>query len=197
MSRIFQYKDFPFLLTLLFGLLGYQLNSITDALINSPAIEYKISSKVYKTDKDMVFSDNECTVTNLSNSKSFDRLKVDFTYPKNVKAILDLKSPEIIAVKPSSLHGDTIPHSEADMIVFRLGKLQPGFQYKLLYKTQYLKDVENPHPDLNLTTDNTVRLLESSFTTWLIKNYNSISVILSVFWALLIIIYLIKFKPTI
>lgn len=96
MEKLFYTDKLPVLLTLLLGLLGYQINTLTKTVLDSPAIEYSMIKK--ETTKNNILR-YEFTIHNISSIKSFKELTINFMFAETSK--IKIFNPDIIVVNPS------------------------------------------------------------------------------------------------
>lgn len=191
MKGILGHKEFPFILTLLFGLLGYHINEITKSILSSPSIEYDFKVTESKNINDTAYKSYEYVITNITTDKSFNNLTINFESKNNSQKIFN---PATIAIEPSSLHFITPESLDKRLLVYEILTFQPGDKYKLTFQSiSQLKDVDS-NPSLYLTSTNTVRIIRTSFITWLVKNYIIVNTILLTTWIMLILLYLFKLK---
>jgi hypothetical protein len=187
MKKIITLKDFPFLLTLLFGLIGYQVNNITDNILNSPSIEFDLSVRNSEKRGDEIYKSYECVITNITNNKLFKDLTINFKRTKN--SSLKIYNPKMTPLPPSSQHYIDPESLDKKILIYTVLKLQPGDKYRLNFETKSKIDSANDHPEIFLTSNDPVRITEKSISTWFVKNFNLINLILIIFWTILIIIY--------
>lgn len=190
MNKIFTAENSPFLLTMIFGLLGYQLNVLVKEVTESPAIEYRFETIEKRDSLNKIFRNIECTITNITSQKSFKNLTINFLFDEFSSD--QIFNPDVTVVTPSSLHNIDFDELDSIIVEFRINKLQPTFQYKLRFST--ISSVGNEEfPLLFLTTEDTVRIIEGNTQTFVTKNITTINLSLIVFWILLASVYLIKY----
>lgn len=182
MQKLLYIDKFPVFLTLMLGLLGYQINTLTKTTLDTPTIEYKNTDK--KLSENNIYH-YEYTIQNISSTKSFRGLTINFMFKESSKN--KLFSPDIIVVNPSSLHNIETDEQDSLIVEYRIKHLQPNQTYKLLFNATI---ENNEHPKIFLTTDASVRLVNGSFSTWLVKNYVFVNIFLVVFWVITIMVYL-------
>lgn len=189
MKKILKLNEFPVLLTLLIGMLGYQLNDIAKSMLNSPTIEYVFKTIKSKPDGKYSIDSNICTLTNISNTKAFRELTINLKFPSSSNnKIFD---PELNVISPSSLHHkEAIPDVDSTFVTYELPRIQPGFQYEFFFKTKVPKAEAGVMPKVYLSTTDTIRIVERSFKTIIVANYLLISSLLVLFWTLLILGYI-------
>lgn len=184
MQKLLYIDKYPVFLTLLLGLLGYQITALSKTFLESPTIEYKntksefIESGVHKY---------EYTIQNISSTKSFRDLVINFMFDETSTA--KIFSPAIVVVNPSSLHNIEFGSQDSLIVEYKIQHLQPGQKYRLLFSA-----VKNPgdEPRVFLTTNDTVRLVNSSISTWVVRNYIGINILLMFLWAVSVVIYVIR-----
>jgi len=180
----------PYLLTILFVALGWTISQITTDLTKSPILEYKQCKKVMANK-----TKHAIAITNISLEKVFSNLIFKLR-PEAGSGVICLDSPEMIAPPPTELksptqqkEGEGFQEPECingEYAEYSLPKLQPGATIQIVMNTD--KDVD---VNLYVWSENSVRLVESSFLTWAAKNRFGLLICLICVWALLIIIYLI------
>lgn len=185
------YTDkFPVFLTLILGLLGYQVNTLTKAVLDAPSIEYKNTKKELTASNTFLY---EFTIQNISSTKSFKDLTFNFMFDE--MSTMKIFSPDIIVVVPSSLHNIELNSQDSLIVEYKIQHLQPNQLYRLQFKTNHTNN-EKESPKIFLTTNDTVRLVSSSFSTWLVKNYVLVNLLLVSFWIVTIVIYIFKISKT-
>lgn len=187
MNTIWKAKEVPYLLTLLFGALAFQVNTIVENITSTPIIQYDYEIEREEAKGDLTERYVKCSIENISSVTSFKELSFKFRYLSGAKT--QIHTPKYRVISPSSIQ--TIEVNEAlNMIVsFKVGHLQPGQKYEFFFTT--LGGADDPvFPKLFLDTDETVRLIESSFLTFLGRNYIGINVAFAIIISLIIIIYL-------
>jgi hypothetical protein len=180
----------PFVLAFLLGLLGYQINRVAEATVNTRAIEYDFEVLDEKDTSGMVERYNQCTITNITGSTSFEGLTINMMYDETSSS--SIYSPDIIPVTPSSLHNINFGELNDIIVEYNIERLQPSFLYRLTFKTLTARDAK--FPKLFLTTNTSVRLIEASMATWLAKKYLSVNFILIIIWLLLVAAYVIYIR---
>jgi hypothetical protein len=185
-------RDFPFLLTLLFGLVGYQVNNITESIQSSPSIEYCLCVTDNHVKGDTIYRDYECLITNITSNTSFKNLTINFQC--NEKNSLRMFNPQIYTVPPSSRYYEDPESLDKVFLVYKISTLQPADKYKLLFKTSILSKDINSEPSLYLTANETVRIIERSILTWIVKNFLIVNVSLLIFWFVMISLYIVMVK---
>ena len=190
MKNILGLKDFPFLLTLLFGLLSYQFNQITTSILNSPSIEYSLHQINKEQKGDTIYKNYECLINNITNDKSFKNLTINFLCTE--KSSLEMFHPEIISIPPSSRHYEEPISYDNELLKYSISILQPGDKYKMLFKSTSNSQDEKTKPSIFLTSNDTVRIINTSISTWIVKNYLSINFVLIILCVSLISIYILK-----
>ncbi len=192
MRNIFTFKEFPFFLTLLFGLLGYQISEISKNILESPSMEYsfEVTNKTIKNDT--IFKNYECIITNISSETSFKNITIDFQI--NKKDSLKIFEPNIIPIEPASIYTNKKDSVDQRLLEFKISVIQPGDRYKLTFKGIAKSNGGNLNPHLYLTSDSTVRTIKKSLKTFMIKYYIAINTILLLIWIFLIVLYLFKLK---
>ena len=177
MKKIFSISEVPFILSLLFVALGYQLNTVSDDIKEAPSLEYTINT-INTEDSSVYIID----LKNITNDKSFRNLGLNIL----------LDSANII-----NIDHDVIPPSSGDVDGYHVSSesaswhfkaFQPGDKYSL--KVIIDANTKNYNPRLFLTADeNTVQLVRSSPYTWIIEHSKGINLSLIALWIILIVLY--------
>lgn len=185
---IWKAENLPFFLTLFIGLMGFQLNQLSENFLKSPAVSYNF--KVINEDMSgsQVKRDLTCTIKNISSETSFKDLKINFWFQKHDILI---STPSITLGTLGSRHDITENELENRMIEFNIGHFQPEFEYHLNFKTISNID-EEAFPSLSFTSNQTVRFVPTSPMTWLAEHYFLFNIICIITCFLIIIIYMIN-----
>jgi len=185
--------EFPYFLTLLFGLIGYHFSEISKSILITPSIEYNRTITVGTAKNDSVKKTYEYIIRNITEDRNFQNLTINFANDDRRNS-LRIFEPKIVAVEPASNQFTSKDSVDRRIIEFKISRFQPGDEYKLLFKSISKVKDEQKLPALYLTSDGAVRILETSIKTWLVKNYIFVNSILLLVWFILIIIYLYKLK---
>lgn len=145
MKNILGIKEFPFLLTLLFGLLSYNINEITKNILGSPSIEYDYKVTETKNAQDTAYKSYEYVITNITNDKSFNNFTINFESHKNSQKIFN---PHTVAIEPSSLHFITPESLDNRLLVYEITTFQPGDKYKLTFES--ISNLHDSHSNPSL-----------------------------------------------
>lgn len=182
--NILKTEKFPYLLTILFALIGWSLTHSVDRLINSPIIEYKLKKECSGNGRKLVSYE----ITNISRDRLFENIEFKLLCKRGCKGKFlqaKLKLPPPMDISEEVEMDD-------DYVKFSIPELHPD--WKLLLTVEMSEDF---NPTLHFSSkksanDNKpIRLLRSSFETYLIKHELKIIIGLIVFWSLLIILYLV------
>ncbi len=175
----------PYLLTLVFAAIGWTTNQIWLDMTSSPIVEARRYSF------DIANGLVGFRITNLSRTEYFDSIKLRIRIKKDSISKC-IGQPLLVPIPPTDLGFSpnaerTRPKCEtAKYAQFELPRLHPGGEVEV-----YINVTERTVPDLSMNSVNAVRLIESSFETFLVKNRFSILIWLLGVWCLLIITYLI------
>lgn len=191
MNKLLLSKEIPYLLTILLILLGFQLNLLIEDSKSTPLIEYKYTIKDEIKNGNSVKKIISCRIRNLSSEESFKNLS--FVFLHDIASGGKLFDPGYIVVSPSSIQGIKVDQAQNLTVNHIIGHLQPDQEYELLF-TSILDKKKTVYPKIFLDTNETVRLIESSPFTFLIKNYFELNILVCIFWIILIIAYVLFFN---
>jgi len=185
----------PFLLTALFGVLGWTVSHLVDDVTKAPVIEYSpLSDVVLDSDHLPVYckppgakkavSIQGYRITNISRDRFFVNLSFLVLPQERTQEFVGVRLvPEPPAYLDSNLAQESCLPKAAKFI---LPKLLPGWEYRLL--------IWVPQPmttSLYFTADaQPVRLLQSSFETYMARHEASILLWLTGLWLALALVYL-------
>lgn len=181
--NILKTEKFPYLLTILFALIGWGLTHSVDRLINSPIIEYKLKKE---------FSENggktvSYEITNISRDRLFENLEFKLLCKRGYKGkFLKAKSKPF---PPMDLPEEVEFGDE--YVKITIPEFHPDWKFILTVKMS-----EDFYPTLHFSSKNSatgnkpIRLLQSGFETCIIKHELQIIVGLIALWLLTIVIYL-------
>lgn len=175
----------PYLLTILFLALGWTITQVSTDLAKSPIIEYQSCKKIHTNETEHIF-----TITNISSGKLFTNLKFTLR-PEDTTDTKCLGEPKMIIPPPTELKsisqdlGAIQPECVEDKYaVYMLPQFQPGASIQLVMITDKNADI-----NIYVWCKEAVRLVESSFKTFIVKERLQIMMWSIVIWAFLIIIY--------
>ena len=188
MSRIniLKIDKLPYLLTVLFVLIGWGLTHTVDRLLKSPIIEYKI---IYKDSQDksqlLVYE-----IANISRDKVFRNLQFELLLTDTRKGKFKGDECTLLICPPMNITKE--PETGDDTFRFFLEEFHPNWKIGVSLK---LSGDNNPTLHFSTIADDgkyrnqPVMLLQSSFETFLVKHEFGIIVILLIAWCFLILIY--------
>lgn len=200
--RLINLEKWPYLLTVLTGLVVWHLNNLINHETTVPILalrEYTksdVSSNDTIKEKEMVF-----TITNLSQATIFKHLDLFVSFRTKLddgSAVPDprkIYAAEVVPVAPSPFI-DSVPAIQLandEAAKFIIPSMQPGTTYKLFFQTkQHIKADE--YPRLYINSDQPIQFRKYWIGEWIIENIFFINVVLLLLWAACVIIYLIKYK---
>lgn len=172
---ILNQNQFPYLLTVLFVMIGWSLNRIITNLTEAPTIEYSCSIEEKKEGICYTYS-----LINLSKDNQFDSLMFDLEPEDQVVVV----GAEIITHAPASTR--VIDRKfKNNLAKFMIYKFQPGAVYDLVLITDKKVGLR-----LSFISKTGIRLAPASFKTWLVKNELEVIVALLLVWISFIFLYL-------
>lgn len=185
-------KELPYFLTLLFSLLGVSVKYLSDKVLSSSFIEYRL---IQSNENSQTYYD--CIIQNVSDDKTYKNLFFNifikdttegkftkawiFPYPPYFQSDRLVKGQAIGRAYANFVITDLIPNSKFKLRVAYQGKINP----QLVFRAE---QSGNGNPPYNLK--------EYSALTWIAKNEFQIIFGLIAFWSILIILYLFKLKNT-
>ena len=176
---LFSQKEFPYLLTMLFVMLGWTMNRIIDSITEAPTLEYKVILKEEEGSYICVYS-----LQNISNNRRFSNIIFDIEQ-KAHDAKDSILATTIVSYPPASTRGIEREY-EPDFAKFIINEFQPDWRYDLKLKL-------NHEPDLLISftsEQDDILLKKASLSTFIVKNEMVISVCLILLWIILIFMYL-------
>ena len=182
-ADILRTEKFPYLLTILFALIGWGLTHSVDRLINSPIIEYKLTKEFTENRKQLVSYE----ITNISRDRLFQNIEFKLLHKRGSKG------------KLSQANSKTFPPMDlpeqvqfgAEYATITIPEFHPDWKFVLTVEMS-----EDFYPTLHFSSKNPaagnrpIRLLRSGFETYIIKHELQIIVGLIALWLLTIVIYL-------
>jgi hypothetical protein len=178
LSTILRSEKIPYLLTILFALLSWSLTHIVSRTIEAPTMEYTIKEKLSEKGIEVTY-----TVSNISRNKLFENINFHLI----LKSGSILNSPIISMQKPMDVKDVDKPTSGNNYINWTIPELHPGWEFKIWMRIS--KDGDHA---LHFNTDSNkpIRLIESSFETFLLRNEFRIIKYMILSWLILIVIYI-------
>jgi len=189
----------PYLVTLVFGVLGWTLVHIDDELTQSPTVESQevqgasagvqpLPCEGKKAPDDEVVAKG-FDIENLSRSTSFSSLEFVLHSRDSDPRFQGVRLvPDPPAVLPDEAEPETCG---ADYAKFQIPQLQPGWRFRLLVWMPKNK----PDPYLTYSTDEAVRLEPQSWETSAVRHERSILEGFAGVAALILILWAIFSKP--
>lgn len=192
MGKLILKDSFPFLFTLILGIIAYQYNFLISTINSSPTIEYYFNVRSSQNIENYVEEEMECYITNISNSKSFKKLSFGIAVNNNSNELVF--DPFIVAVTPSPPLDDSNWKTISKRAnIYTIPNLQPGLSYILRFKSRSSENEDEPYK-IFLETDDTVKLVKKSFTTIMVKNQLLLNLVISLI--LLIVLFFYSFYLT-
>lgn len=185
LRKILTNKEFPYLLTILFVLVGWSFTHVVNRLLQSPTLEYKIRESREKANS------LSYEIENITRDKLFKDLTflLLFDGPAKEKLI----KADLVVLPPARISGEVKlpPVVEAEYAKFFVPEFHPNWRMALKVELKVgLSEKEYPRLRFSTGDDKPIRLVPASFETFLVKHEFSIILILLVSWSLLIISYL-------
>jgi hypothetical protein len=178
-DRVVRLEKFPYLLTLLFVLLGWGLTHTVDRLLDSPLIEYTVKQEAKEGSVNI-----EYQITNITRDKLFKGLSFLVMLPDTPKARIVKASWAVlppIRLDPSAKEPDT----NAMRAIYYVPQFHPNCSIRL----QVLISGSVVPPLRFSSSDTAVMLIHSSLQTFLVRNEICILVILMATWSIAILAY--------
>lgn len=188
------FKDAPYLLTILFGALGYTFTTLSENLYSTPIIEYRIT---YSEDTVKYIN---CRITNVSRDKYYEQLYFELIHEnKDVhfnRALLNSEFPYFMNHEEKS--AKDVEVMGFNYYKFSIKSLVPFSTYKVRinYKGETLNDLRliydiNKMREENFKIDEiSIYLRKADLLSWIAKNQMEFSGILIIIWILCITSYL-------
>jgi hypothetical protein len=189
MYRLLTLRNFPYLLTIIIAIIGFQINYLIKITVETPVVEYELEKISEKTMKGQTIRKLECKLTNITNNSSFKNIVLNFLFPEGIEA--EILNPDFKVIPPSALHNVDGPESLNNLIVqYKIDHLQPGFKYIFTFTTK-MKEGESYSPDIYLQSDDTIAIKKKSFSTWLVEKQSLVNLIILATLLILLIVYMV------
>lgn len=175
----------PYILTIFFALVGWCINGLATSYEQSPAIEFHVS---YNDQKKQILID----LYNMSTGQGFSDLTL-LAYPQDKSILQEDASYATILFPPNHIYGiRPTPEVNKDKtyIKFPIKVLHPSSRATLEIPSGTRTDIT-----LFAACDTPVRLVQSSFISYVMKNKENAFVILLLTLSCVIMAYLL-FLPT-
>lgn len=82
MYRLLTLRNFPYLLTIIIAIIGFQINYLIKMTVETPVVEYELEKISEKTMKGQTIRKLECKLTNITNNFSFENIVLNFCSQK-------------------------------------------------------------------------------------------------------------------
>jgi hypothetical protein len=149
-------KEVPFLVTLLVGIAGWAITHAVTRTLSAPTLEYHVVS----TPAPNQTTTTIVKVTNLSDDAFFG-----LTFEIQGSGAQPCADP--ISSTPPAMPSTKPPKAANDAVSFTIDQLQPGWDISMCAR---LKGRTKPVFVLTSIEKHTVRLVEPSVRTWLVRN---------------------------
>jgi hypothetical protein len=180
-------ENFPYLLTIIIAIIGFQLNYLIHTTVESPIVEYELKKVHEKSEAGQAISNYECEITNITNTTSFKNIEIHFLFPEGTNAaILD---PSFQVIPPSSLYNVGMNTLNDRIVEFTIDRLQPGFKYLLTFTTK-MKEGENHLPNIYLQSANAIKIKPKSLLTTLVEHQSFVNSIILAMLIILVVLYI-------
>ena len=168
-------SEFPFLVTILFAVVGWSITHIVDRAIDAPLIMYEEQFRDAACPK--VYS---ITVRNLSRDRNFAGLVITFIGASQKDRF---ENPMSVADFPA---GDAIEVITSGGVSFTFPALQPGWRVEL--SAEYLGD---GRPQFRVEeSPSALELAEKGWRTWLVQNEITLLIAIAALATLVIVFWL-------
>lgn len=196
--NLFLRKDLPYFLTILIGLAAYQINNVIALYTDTPVLAYEFETISSSTTKEGVTSELECRLVNYNRKEAIRDINITMSYKSSLPSPKKVEQPDIIPVAPSAILPDSARSSAFGLInEYKIPILHPFAEYVLKLETTAHPDIKE-HPKLYLKSSESIRLVESNFEIFLVKNQVLLNALLLFIWvsfALVYMLYLSNLKP--
>jgi len=173
---VFKLDKIPYLLTVLFLLLGWSVSHIADRLLSAPIVEYSYKESIHG-DIDNV----EYTINNISYDKLYK--KIIFSILPSAGTNINIDTVEVKPVPPMVLENE--PQFTNDCINIEIPEFHPGTSIKILFELP-----KGSKHNLHFSSDNTaIKLVKSCLMTLVVKHELTILLAMVALWLILIITY--------
>lgn len=189
--EILRAKELPYILTILFALVGWTFSQISGILTKYSTIEYR-----FEDHKEHHYFSYR--LTNLSRDKSFKDLNIHVELDTTDYDLCELDSGQILAISPAPRDGFRKNNDKVkNHINFTLKRMYPQTEYILVaYYTRHGNEKE-VMPFFSYTNDDneTLILKKASVFTFLVKNELWVYTGLFIFLLILIFLYFLNVGP--
>jgi hypothetical protein len=190
MYNLLTRKEFPYLFTILIGIVGFQINYLIEATVSKPILKYEMRkiSEELEEKEGKVLCRYQCELTNITSNRSFKNIKLDITFKEGEEA--EIKNPDTIIVPPSALKNvESVSYNDR-IIRYDITHFQPGFKYLFTFDTKMGKCLDFA-PLVYFQSDDTLEIKEKSLLTWLIEKQFLVNLLLVLIFIGLLFTYLI------
>ena len=205
MRQLLLSKEIPFFLTVLIGLMTYQMNGLVRLYTDSPILSHSFKTTHSKKKGTKLVRTIECELTNHDRKKTLKNVELVMMYESAVKGSKIVKSPDIVATAPSRILDNTYRSNFGEAInEYLIPRIHPDASYTL--KAKVITDAGvTTCPKIYLQSGDDIRLLGPSFEVFIIRNQVAINVTFLITWFLFGCIYILiinknrkheKIKPT-
>jgi len=183
--------NLPYLLTVLIGLVAYQINSIITIYTDAPILAYRFtelsSQKEGRNNKGSL----KCELINYNRKRAIENIHLLVQYRTSLPNPKKVTSPEIVAIAPSFILPDSMRRNAFNLAnQYKIPIIHPHAKYILKLET-----IANPsikeYPKIYLDSKKSIRLVSErgNFRVFLIKNELVVNLLLLISWMLFIVFY--------
>jgi hypothetical protein len=181
--------NLPYLLTVLFGLVAYQLNHIVTYVSELPLIAFDYRILNQNDSSNMVTQNLEIEIENINRKKGFDNLVFDVKYSSEFGQDSEISSPELIPIAPAAILPDTlVTNRHLRLNHYVIPRLHPGGLYLMRLTVRHPKKIKD-FPKLYLRTNQDIWLTETNWEVFVVSHQLGINIMLLILWTVLILFY--------
>lgn len=170
----------PYIVTILFGSLGWGLTHATDRVLNSPMIEYAIEPGSEASERNI-----RVTLENISHTEAFRSLEFALLAPSG--ATFKDGSAITVPTQPA-WEGEIAARAETRSAIFPVSQLHPGWRLEL---RAALIGPGTPRLVLRQSgPSQAIRLVPASLETWIARNELVLTLVMVGLWMILIVVIL-------
>ncbi len=194
-NNILKRTEMPFVVTMIIGLIAYQFQFFIERSLDTRMLEYSMSSKRIKTNKELEEKQmSYCVaITNISDKLAIDDLKLllDFSLTAKMNQSARLLNPELETRSPAQPPSSEPEAGTVSGATYTFDVIHPGTKYVLRFETKQAKNSWDK-PKIYISSNQPVRLVKSSPVTFFLKYQVVINgIFIGVY--LIILIYILRF----
>ena len=133
-------KNYPYLLTIIIAIIGFQINYLIKITIETPIVEYELKQISEKNKSGEKIKYYECEFTNITHNYSFKNIALNFLFKKDSNA--EIFDPDFKIIPPSALLNVEKTSLNNLIIQYKIDHMQPGFKYVFIFNTK-MKENKN------------------------------------------------------